>query len=85
MDNSQPHERKSQLAESKTTFAGKKVRIFSSFKEQEDEMVEYWASITPFQRLAHLYEMVKISFRLSEDEARHIKPSRKITIIKYGS
>ena len=30
-------------------------RVFNSFKEQEDEMVAYWASITPLQRLVHLY------------------------------
>ncbi len=67
------------------SFSGKKVRIFNSFKEQEDEMIEYWASITPFQRLGHLYEMVKISFKITEEDARHTHFSKKITIINNGS
>ena len=62
---------------------GKKVRIFNSFKEQENEMIEYWASITPLQRLAHLYEMIKISFRISEEDARKPQHYRKLHIVKY--
>ena len=64
-------------------FAGKKVRIFNSFREQEEEMITYWASITPLQRLAHLYEMVKISFRITDEEAARARTSRKLRIIKY--
>jgi len=70
-------------ASSYGSLAGKKVRIFNSFQEQEEEMVAYWASISPLQRLTHLYEMIKISFRITEKEARHIQSNRKIHIIRY--
>ena len=26
-----------------------RIRFFSSFQEQEDEMITYWASITPYK------------------------------------
>ncbi len=60
-----------------------KLRIFNSFKEQEDEMVTYWASITPLQRLNHLYEMITISFRLSTDNKTNPNPPRSIKLISY--
>ena|GEM_PF-1809476 len=60
-----------------------KIRIFKSFKEQEDEMISYWASITPMQRLAHLYEMIQISFRLPQ-AGEHIATTGKvIKILRY--
>lgn len=62
---------------------GKKVRVFHSFEEQENEMIEYWASISPLQRLIHLHEMIKISFRLTESDIHSAPHSRKITITKY--
>jgi hypothetical protein len=53
----------------------KKIRIFDSFQQQEDEMIAYWASITPEQRLAHLYEMVKVSFGLPDgNSANRLRP-----------
>jgi hypothetical protein len=57
----------------------KKIRIFNSFQEQEDEMIEYWATITPKQRLAHLYEMVKVSFRISDTNSNHPKSFRIVS------
>jgi hypothetical protein len=60
----------------------KKIRIFDSFQQQEDEMIEYWASITPTQRLRHLYEMIKISFRLPDDDLPNRHRSRTVKIIK---
>jgi hypothetical protein len=38
--------------------AKKKLRIFNSYQEQE--IINYWASIMPQKRLEHLYEMIKI-------------------------
>jgi hypothetical protein len=67
------------------SFKGGKIRIFNSFKEQEKEMIEYWASISPYQRLANLYEMIKISYGISEEEARKLHHFKKINIIKYES
>lgn len=62
--------------------AKKKLRIFNSFLEQEQEMINYWASITPQKRLEHLYEMIKISYRIIEQQARQVVHPRKLTIIK---
>ena len=62
---------------------GKKVRFFHSFEEQENEMIEYWASISPLQRLVHLNEMIKISFRLTEPGHHDALRQKKIKIIKY--
>lgn len=86
MEDQRPSESERSLREPEVRYnalRGKKVRIFRSFKEQEDEMIDYWASITPLQRLAHLYEMVKMSFGITEDEARKRQRHRKVTIIRY--
>lgn len=86
MDYALPEEEKNSINEPTPVYngkTGKKLRIFSSFQEQEGEMIMYWAAITPLQRLAHLYEMVKVSFRLTEEDARNLQQSRKIRIIKY--
>jgi len=61
----------------------KRVRFFSSFQEQEDEMVTYWASITPLQRLRHLHEMVIASFGLTDAQLKNPKLSRSIKLISY--
>jgi hypothetical protein len=61
----------------------KRVRFFSSFQEQEDEMISYWASITPLQRLRHLHEMVIASFGLTEEKLKHPNLSRSLKIISY--
>ena len=60
-----------------------RIRFFSSFQEQEDEMISYWASITPLQRLRHLHEMVIASFGLTEEKLMHPKLSRSLKIISY--
>lgn len=86
MDDSKPADNRGTVNEPSVTYgamSGKKVRIFNSFQEQEDEMINYWASITPKQRLAHLYEMVKVSFGISEEAARKRQHYKKATIIKY--
>ena len=62
-----------------------KIRFFSSFQEQEDEMVAYWASITPLQRLKHLHEMVIAAFGLTDDQLKNPKLNRSIKIISYKS
>ena len=59
------------------------IRIFRSFQEQEDEMISYWASISPGQRLAHLYEMIQISFRLPEAGAQNSAAGKFIKILRY--
>ena len=85
MEYSKPDEKNEALNEPQPAYgipAKKKLRIFNSFKEQEDEMIAYWASITPQKRLEHLYEMIKISFRITEEEARTVRSNRKLTIIK---
>jgi hypothetical protein len=87
MDDNKPKEESEVSNEPHAVYgawAGKKVRIFNSFREQEEEMIEYWASITPLQRLVHLYEMVKISFRIPDEDARRVHPSKKIRIVKYN-
>ena len=62
----------------------RKERIrFSSFQQQEDEMVTYWASITPLQRLKHLHEMVIASFGLTDEQLEKPNLSNSIKIIYY--
>lgn len=89
MEYDKPNDENGALNEPEATYglpAGKKkLRIFNSFREQEEEMIAYWASITPQKRLEHLYEMIKISFRITEEEARTAKSNRKLTIIKGNS
>ena len=63
----------------------KKIRIFSSFQEQEDEMIDYWASITPLKRLEHLHEMVIASFGLTDDQIENPQLSRSLKIVSYKS
>ena len=60
-----------------------KVRFFSSCQEQEDELVAYWASITPLQRLRHLHEMVIHSFGLTDEKIKHPNLGRSLKIISY--
>ena len=40
--------------------------VISTLEKQEDDMRKYWASITPIQRLIHLNELIRISYRLEE-------------------
>jgi hypothetical protein len=85
MDYDKPHKENGIVNEPSPVrglLSGKKVRVFNSFEEQEDEMIEYWASITPLQRLTHLYEMIKISFRLTEEDMRGKHISGKVRISK---
>ena len=63
--------------------SGKKIRVFSSFQEQEDEMIDYWASITPLKRLEHLHEMVIASFGLTEGKIKNPQLGRSLKIIFY--
>jgi hypothetical protein len=64
---------------------GKRIRIFHSFQEQEDEMIEYWASISPMQRLANLYKMILISYGLTDEKLRLHKRAKTIQIINSES
>ncbi len=59
----------------------RKLRIFTSFEEQEEEMIFYWASISPLERLEHLYKMIQISFRLHNTKIEPKK--RSLHIINY--
>ena len=37
-----------------STEGKKRIRFFSSFREQEDEMISYWASIGPASNLSRI-------------------------------
>jgi hypothetical protein len=63
----------------------KKIRIFHSFEEQEDEMIEYWASISPMQRLANLRKMILISYGLTDEKLSLHKRAKTIQIINSES
>lgn len=52
------------------SYGNKKVRFFESAAGQENEMIRYWASTTPLQRLANLYQLIRISFGVSDDRVR---------------
>lgn len=66
------------------TPASGSIRFFSSHKGQEEEMVNYWASITPAERLRHLHEMIIASYGLTEEMLQHPKLTNKITFIYSG-
>jgi len=86
MDNKENEEEKPEVNEPVAgafSLKGKKVRFFHSFEEQENEMIAYWASISPLQRLVHLNEMIKISFRLNDSDPHDAPKRKKIKIIKY--
>jgi hypothetical protein len=88
MDYNIPSEDDQNLNEPAATYdaTGKKiVRFFSSFEEQEDEMISYWASITPLQRLRHLHEMVIASFGLTDEKLKNPNLSHSIQIVSYKS
>jgi len=67
----------------KLNTSGKERIRFSSFQQQEDEMVAYWASITPLQRLKHLHEMIIMSFGLTKEQLRKPELGNSIKIISY--
>ena len=81
----EPEEEEKNLKEPQGAYyTPKKERIrFSSFQQQEDEMVAYWASITPLQRLKHLHEMVIASFGLTNEQLKNPNLSHSIKIIYY--
>ena len=60
----------------------KKITI-SSFEEQEESMRQYWASITPFQRLQHLHILVKMAFGLTPEKIENTRLNNEINIIPY--
>lgn len=51
----------------------KRIRFFSSAKEQEEEMLAYSASLTPAERLAYLYESNKRAFNLTDERLKELK------------
>jgi hypothetical protein len=51
----------------------------SSFEEQEESMREYWAAITPLQRLQHLFILVKMAFGLTPEKLEN--PGLKMKLI----
>jgi len=51
----------------------------SSLQEQEEGMRRYWASITPEERLIHLYEMIHYSYLSTNEQVHH---SSRINTIK---
>lgn len=59
-----------------------RIRFFSTVKEQENEMIQYWASISPIERLKHLHEMIIASFGLSPKELQKPNLNSKITFIR---
>jgi hypothetical protein len=64
--------------------AGKKrIRFFASFEEQEDELVTYWASITPLQRLRHLHEMIIHSFGITDEKLKNPNLGHSLKISSY--
>gem|GEM_PF-6042258 len=56
-----------------------RVRFFSSPKEQEDELVTYWASITPVERMRHLQQLIIKSYGLTTEQIRNPQLSNRIT------
>ncbi len=60
-----------------------RMRFFTSFQQQEDEMISYWASITPLQRLKHLHEMIVHSFGLTDEQLKNPRLSNRLTIVSY--
>jgi hypothetical protein len=55
----------------------------SSFEEQEESMREYWAAITPLQRLQHLNILVKMAFGLTPEKLENPGLINEINIIPY--
>jgi hypothetical protein len=60
-----------------------RIRFFSSVQEQEDELIAYWASITPIERLRHLHEMIIHSYGLTSEKLKNPNLSRSIKIVSY--
>jgi hypothetical protein len=55
----------------------------SSFEEQEDSMRQFWASITPLQRMQHLHILVKMAFGLTPDTIENPGLKNEINITPY--
>ncbi|MFT3932890.1 MAG: hypothetical protein QM726_04675 [Chitinophagaceae bacterium] len=56
----------------------KTIRIFKSFEEQEMYFLEYFANLTPSERLQALANLQK-----KNHKGLNIPPSKKITIQKH--
>lgn len=56
----------------------KEIRFFSTVQGQEEELLDYWATLTPIQRLAHLHELIIASYGLTEEELQNHKPAKTI-------
>jgi hypothetical protein len=56
----------------------KEIRFYSSVQGQEEELLDYWATLTPVQRLAHLHELIIASYGLTEETLQNHKPSKTI-------
>lgn len=56
----------------------KEIRFYSSVQGQEEELLDYWASLTPVQRLTHLHELIIASYGLTEEAVQNHKPSKTI-------
>jgi len=62
------------LEQGKTETAAPKkeprMRIFKNHDEQREEMYEYWASLTPVQRMAGLHDLIVMSFGLTLEKIK---------------
>lgn len=56
----------------------KEIRFFSSVREQEEELLDYWATLTPVQRLANLHKLIIASYGLTEEELQNHEPAKTI-------
>ncbi len=56
----------------------REIRFFSSVQGQEEELLDYWATLTPVQRLAHLHELIIASYGLTQEGLQNHKPSKTI-------
>lgn len=71
-----------QAEEPVTPYIKKTIKIYSSLEEQERDMFDYWVSVSPLQRLAHLHEMILMNLKLTGQEAMLQDPVKKIIIPK---
>jgi hypothetical protein len=60
----------------------RRLRFFNSPQEQRDEMVAYWASITPEQRLRNLHEMIIRFYGLTDEQIKNPKLSKSLRFYK---
>jgi hypothetical protein len=75
---------KKEFSEPLAAYGKPRIRFFNSYEEQREEMYAYWANITPIQRMAHLLEMIIMSYGLTPELLAKPRIDKRIKIISRG-